>query len=127
MLQSVFENIVAGLACTAICAAGKWMYTHIKSSSGTASTQNKRYTRKSLYKHFFSSLIALVISLPWAFGVHAAPFSLLGLLKVMLFFCAGMALILLWGVFDAAMAFYPPDDSTGNSKSDQAAHDARKD
>lgn len=125
MLKSILENIVAGIACTALCALGKRLYLFFKSPS--TDRPQPHASRKLVQRQFFISLFTMAFSLTAAFAIpNARANNLAGFLRVMLLLCGGMALVMAWGAFDAAFEFYPPDDALRDSTPDKPADNARK-
>ena len=125
MLQSVLENILAGIACTLLCALAKRIYLFFKAPSPDH-TQH-RASKKLVHRQFFISLFTMAFSFTFAFAIpNATPFNLAGVLRVSLLLCGGFGFIMAWGAFDAAFAFYPSDDPPRNSEAESPTDEARE-
>lgn len=124
-IQNFFENIIAGLICTALCAIIKRFYLHIKAETSPAKTPSPG---KILRRQFFGSLFTLVLALPAAFMISASTSSSsLSLARIFLFIIAGFAFLFVWGTFDSAFAFYPKDDSRDDEPADQPTNHTTQD
>lgn len=124
-IQNFFTNIIAGIACTAICAAIKRFFLYVKASEEEINSPKNPSPRKTLQRQFLVALFLLALSLPAAFmlPVSRRP-TMLGFIRIFLFFVAGIAFLIVWGAFDAAIAFYPGEDPRDDKPPEQAANDA---
>lgn len=111
-IQNFFENLIAGIVSTAVCAIIRRFYLYVKSTEENLKPSQTPSPAKRLHKQFFGSLFALVVSLPAAFmfPISKQP-DTSGFIRIFLFLTAGFSFLVVWGAFDAAFAFYPKDDS----------------
>lgn len=123
MLQAVFENILASAICAVVVAYAKRLFRYLKTPN-EQSVKQIPVPKAVLKKQFFTSLAVMAISFTIAAALpHVMPFTWLGLLKVLIFIAAGYSIIFAWGAFEAALAFYPADNQTGDTEADHYTKD----
>lgn len=109
MWYDVFINLITTIICAFIAAVGKRIWLQIKANPVEAQ-KPKKPNKKLLKKQFFVYLILMSFSL--AVGI-LLPFDtstpMWGFKPLFLFF-SGVSFLAVWGSFEEAMAFYPPDN-----------------
>lgn len=124
MLCAIIENILASAICAFIVACGKRFYRYLKTPIKKEIEQAPA-PKSVIKKQFFVSLAAMAISFTvTALLPQVRPFTWQGLLKVFLFITNGYSVIFAWGAFEAALAFHPTDEPTGDPEADHHPDDA---
>lgn len=109
MWYDIFINLITTVICAVIAAFGKYIWNRLKSARVDPikpKQPNKKFTYKQFFVCFFLFTVFLSIGLLIPFDI-AKP--LTGLKFSFLFFSM-FWFILIWGAFEAAMAFYPEDE-----------------
>lgn len=112
MLNNLIENVIVTILVGALSAFVKWLFQALKSSPQASAPKSSLSSKRALRQQFYISLIALVLSLVIGLSVPATvPFSLFGAIRVLSLLAAGYSFLFTAGAFDAAMSFYPGDDT----------------
>ena len=107
------DSICGNLIAAVIYGVAVWVLKQIWNNRprDDGEPPKKAGSKAVLKKQFFASLIILVISLAvyCSIGFHPGKL-ILSFLRPLFGLSAGFSFIIVWGAFEAAFAFYPPDD-----------------
>lgn len=109
MWYDVFINLLTTLICAVVASVGKTIWLQIKNNP-TKIQKPKETNRKQLVKFFFISLLIFTVSIAIGFSFPFDKSSVGIVIRPIFLFFAGISFIVVWGSFDAAMVFYPPDN-----------------
>lgn len=122
MLDNIYQNLFIGLVCAIVSAFARMIWNYIKQTD-LSQKPNARSKRTALHTQFVIFLFLSTFLIPIAMLIHATNM-LSALTKVSFFLFAGFSFIGAWGAFDAALAFYPEDESEKDSPSEDESDDS---
>ena len=109
MLRDVMVGVISTMISAVIVSRLKSLAMFIEDASNSPPSEHPM-SKKKLYRQFIRCFFTFAISFALAIGIHGNASLSLAFLKIACGLIAGMYFLFTWGCFDAAFAFYPPDD-----------------